>query len=45
MNLLQSKFNVMEVSISAQDGSISEQDIEDKIGETFRQIGVDFKLE
>ncbi|GAJ01230.1 unnamed protein product, partial [marine sediment metagenome] len=30
MNLLQSKFNTLEISLSAKDGSISRQEIDDK---------------
>lgn len=40
MNLLQSKFETIEIHLKAKDGSISEQDIEDKIMETFRQLGI-----
>ena len=45
MNFLQSKFDLLEISLSAKDGSISQQEIEDKIAETFRQLGVDFELD
>ncbi|MCX8126777.1 MAG: AAA family ATPase, partial [Dehalococcoidia bacterium] len=41
MNLLQSKFGNVEIEIIATNGQISEQDYEDKIRETFRQLGVD----
>ena len=41
MNLLQSKFESLEIELTASDGGISEQDYEDKIKETFRQLGVD----
>ncbi|MFQ5964569.1 MAG: DUF499 domain-containing protein [Candidatus Scalinduaceae bacterium] len=40
MNLLQSKFETLEIELSARDGNISEQDYEDKIMETFRQLGI-----
>ena len=42
MNLLQSKFETLEIKISARDGSISERDFQDKIEETFRQLGIEF---
>ena len=40
MNLLQSKFENLEIEIMATDGSISDQDYEDKIMEAFRQLGI-----
>ncbi len=40
MNLLQSKFGSVQVEIVATDGEISERDYEDKIMETFRQLGI-----
>lgn len=45
MNLLQNKFQNLEIDITATEGSISEQDYEDKIKETFRQLGIDFEEE
>jgi hypothetical protein len=44
MNLLQSKFNTLEISLNAKDGNISQQDIEDKIEETFRQLNIHFEI-
>ncbi len=41
MNLLQSKFGSLEIKIVATNGEISEQDYEDKIKESFRQLGID----
>ena len=41
MNLLQSKFNTLELQLLAKDGGISQQDYEDKIEEAFRQLGVE----
>jgi hypothetical protein len=41
MNLLQSKFDNLEIELTANEGEISEQDYEDKIKEAFRQLGVD----
>ncbi len=41
MNLLQSKFDNLEIELTANEGKISEQDYEDKIKEIFRQLGVD----
>ncbi|OIP91485.1 MAG: AAA family ATPase [Syntrophaceae bacterium CG2_30_58_14] len=43
MNLLQSKFATLELEITATDGAISEQEFEDKIEETFRQLGIEVK--
>ncbi len=43
MNLLQSNFQKLEVELSASDGRISEQDYEDKIMETFRQLGIEIE--
>lgn len=44
MNLLQSKFNTLEISLNAKDGNISQQEIEDKIEETFRQLNINFDI-
>ena len=41
MNLLQSKFDSLEVEIVATDGEMSERDYEDKIMEAFRQLGIE----
>jgi len=41
MNLLQHKFNRLEIVLSAEQGWISEQDYEDKIREAFRQLGIE----
>lgn len=41
MNLLQSKFETLEIELTARDGTISEQDYEDKIKEAFRQLGIE----
>lgn len=41
MNLLQSRFNLMEVTLFVEEGQLSEQDYEDKIKEAFRQMGVE----
>jgi len=40
MNLLQSKFDTLEIGITARDGTISQQDYEEKIEETFTQLGI-----
>jgi hypothetical protein len=45
MNLLQHKFNRLEVALAAEEGEISEQDYEDKIREAFRQMGVEVQEE
>ncbi|MBN1472033.1 MAG: ATP-binding protein [Syntrophaceae bacterium] len=44
MNLLQSKFHTLEISLKAKNGSISQQEIEDKIEETFRQLNIHVDL-
>lgn len=41
MNLLQSKFESLEIELIANEGTISEQDYEDKIREAFRQLGIE----
>ncbi len=41
MNLLQHKFNRLEVVLSAEQGWISEQEYDDKISEAFRQLGIE----
>jgi hypothetical protein len=41
MNLLQSRFETLEIELIANEGSISEQDYEDKIKEAFRQLGIE----
>ena len=41
MNLLQNKYETLEIEIIAKDGEISEQDYEDKIEEAFRQLGIE----
>lgn len=40
MNLLQSKFEILEVGLTARDGTISEQDYQEKIEETFTQLNI-----
>lgn len=45
MNLLQSKFARMDVTLSVNDGQLSEQDYEDKVREAFRQMGVEAREE
>ncbi len=45
MNFLQSKFNILEIELSAKDREISKQDLEDKIGETFRQLNIDLDMD
>ena len=41
MNFLQSRFDSLEVELSASEGQVSDQDYEDKIKESFRQMGVE----
>ncbi len=45
LNYLQSKFNTLEIELIATEGKISNQDIEDKIREAFRQLGIEIELE
>lgn len=45
MNLLQTKFETLQIELSARDGTISEQDYEDKIKEAFRQMGIELNEE
>ncbi|MDG6225196.1 MAG: hypothetical protein QCI82_06750, partial [Candidatus Thermoplasmatota archaeon] len=42
LNLLQSKFDRVNIEIKATDGFISRSDLEDKIKEAFRQAGIEF---
>jgi len=41
MNLLQSKFDTLEIELTAKGGEISEQDYKDKIEEALRQMGIE----
>ncbi len=43
MNLLQSKFDVLEIEIIANKGKMLKQDFEDKIQEAFNQLGIKIK--
>ncbi len=45
LNYMQSKFNTLEIELIATDGKISNQDIEDKIKEAFRQLGIEIDLD
>ncbi len=45
INLLQSKFETVEIALTAKQGTISEQDYEDKIEETFRQLEIELKVD
>lgn len=45
MNLLQNKFETLQIELIACDGNISEQDYEDKIKEAFRQMGIELDEE
>ncbi|GAW90952.1 ATP-binding protein [Calderihabitans maritimus] len=42
---LQTKFDKIKITIFAEDGAISEQEYEDRIKETFRQLGIDLEIE
>ena len=41
LNLLQYKFRRLDVTLVAEEGEISEQEYEDKVRETFRQLGIE----
>ena len=41
MHLLQSKFQSLEVTLTAWEGAISEQDYDDKIREAFQQLEIE----
>ncbi len=43
INLLQTKFDTLEINLYALDGSISDQDYDDKVREAFRQLGIEFE--
>ncbi len=45
MNFLQHRFDRLEITLVAEEGEISEQEYEDKIQETFRQLGVEVEEE
>jgi hypothetical protein len=45
LNYLQSKFDVLNIEVSAKEGSISEQEYEDKIEEALRQSGIELDTE
>ncbi len=45
LNLLQQRFQNMHITIELSDGGIDEAEIEDKVRETFRQMGVAVKIE
>lgn len=44
-NLLQTRFGRLRITVEAEEGSIAEADIEDKVRETFRQIGAEAEIE
>jgi len=44
INFLQNKFQNLEIELIATDGQISDQDYEDKVKETFRQLGIDVEI-
>lgn len=45
LNYLQSQFKTLEIELIATDGRISNQDLEDKVKEAFRQLGIEIVLE
>lgn len=44
-NFLQTRFGKLHITIEAEEGSLSESEIEDKVRETFRQIGTEAEIE
>jgi hypothetical protein len=45
MNLLQHRFDRLEITLSAAQGAISQQEYEDRIQEAFRQLGIEVSEE
>ncbi len=45
INYLQTKFDVLEIEVIATHGKISNQEIDDKLREAFRQLGIEIDLE
>jgi hypothetical protein len=45
LRLLQERFHKLEITLEASDGAINEAEIEDKVRETFRQMGTDVDIE
>jgi len=45
INFLTNKFKKVEITLDATDGSLSEQDYENKIKEAFEQLGIDVQLD
>jgi hypothetical protein len=45
LRLLQERFRKLEITLEASDGGINEADIEEKVRETFRQMGTDVDIE
>lgn len=43
INLLQTKFETLQIELSAANGNMPEQEYEDKIKETFRQMGIEIE--
>ncbi|MCS7059526.1 MAG: AAA family ATPase, partial [Anaerolineae bacterium] len=41
LNLLQKRFNALHITIEAKDGAMGEDELEDKVRETFRQMQID----
>ncbi len=41
MHLLQTKFKTLEIELTAKDGAITDQEYENTVKETFRQLGID----
>ncbi|MFN3739979.1 MAG: hypothetical protein ACK4TF_04825 [Thermodesulfovibrionales bacterium] len=45
LNYLQTKFKTLEIELIATDGKISNQELEDKVKDAFRQIGIEIEIE
>jgi hypothetical protein len=45
LNYLQSKFNKLEIKLTATEGKISNREIEEKIKEAFLQMGIEIEFE
>ena len=45
MNFFQSKFENLEIELVATEGKISEQEIENRLMEAFKQLGIKLEME
>jgi hypothetical protein len=45
LNILTLKFNSINLKITAQNGSLTEQEVENRVKETLLQLGIDAEIE